>query len=275
MNSLRLGLILGIAGLLPQASANTPSVKLEPPVIRMGAFYSGEWMRISGTVAPGSKVIVLLRGPRTEEVFNRKGRVGPIWINTGKVHISGVPSLFLCYSSEPVENLLHRDEIERRQLDDAAIRRQMIVTPKELDHADVRADFIELKTEDNVYRMIADGVEMGTPGPDGVPYSVRFHWPRKAPPDHYQIRVYECRDGLLVGRATALLDVVKIGFPEFMAYQATEHSSWYGIAAVLIAALGGFGIDFLVALLRKKLRREPAGASDLAASHEQPKEVRR
>jgi uncharacterized protein (TIGR02186 family) len=252
---LRLVLAAALFGLRALGFAQGPQVKLTPKVIRMGAFYSGEWMRITGAVAPGSDVIVVLRGPKSEEVFNRKGRLGPIWINVGKVHISGVPSLFLCYSTRPVESLLHRDEIERRQLDDRAIERQMLVAPPEMDHPDVRADFIELKQEDNVYRMIAGGVKLGRPGPDGVPYSVSLHWPRKAPPADYEVRVYECRGGVLVGRTTGYLDVVKIGFPAMMAEMATTHPSLYGIAAVLIAALGGFGVDFFVSLLRRRLGR--------------------
>ncbi len=275
MNTIAKGLLLTLATLLvtpaERARAAGPTVKLTPEVIRMGAFYSGEWMRISGLASPGSKVIVVLRGPRTEEVFNRKGRVGPIWINVGKVHISGVPSLFLCYSSEPVERLLGQAEIERRQLDDSAIERQMIVTPKEMDHPDVRTNYIELKTEDNVYRVISNGLKMGTPTPEGVPYSVQLHWPRRAPPDHYEVRVYECRDGSLVGRTTAQLDVVKIGFPATMAALATSHPSAYGIGAVLIAALAGFGMDFLVSLLRRRwggpAARKPAEAGKGASAH--------
>ncbi len=263
MNTTAKSLLLTLAALLAssagRARAAGPTVKLTPEVIRMGAFYSGEWMRISGLASPGSKVIVVLRGPRTEEVFNRKGRVGPIWINVGKVHISGVPSLFLCYSSEPVERLLGRDEIERRQLDDSAIERQMIVTPKEMDHPDVRTNYIELKTEDNVYRVISNGLKMGASTPEGVPYSVQLHWPRRAPPARYEIRVYECRDGNLVGRTTAQLDVIKIGFPATMAALATSHPSAYGIGAVLIAALAGFGMDFLVSLLRRRWGGPAAG----------------
>lgn len=266
---------LGIGALLCAAvcpvRAGTPSVKLEPAVIRMGAFYAGEWMRISGTVAPGSKAIVVLRGPDTEEVFNKKGRAGPIWINVGKVHISGVPSLFLCYSPEPVDKLVDRDEIDRNQLDETTIKRQMIVSPKEMDQEIIRANYLALKIEERVYRNISDGLKMGAPGDNGVPYSVDFHWPRKAPPAHYEVRVYECRGGFIVGKVSAPLDVVKIGFPAAMAYLSREHASAYGVAAVLIAVLIGFGMDFLVAGLRRKLRRAPAGGAGQRAPEEEPK----
>jgi uncharacterized protein (TIGR02186 family) len=237
--------------------ASGPSVKLAPEVIRMGAFYSGEWMRISGTVAPGSKAIVVIRGPNTEEVFNRKARAGPIWINSGKVHISGVPSLFLCYSSEPVGKLLSPSEIDKRQLDVSAIERQMTVLPQEMDHPVIRTNFVTLKTEENVYRIISNGLKMGAPGEAGVPYSLDFHWPRKAPPAHYEVRVYECRDGRIVGRTGAPLEVVEVGFPAAMASLAAEHASLYGVIAVLVAVLIGFGIDFLAAGLRRRLRRGP------------------
>ena len=77
-----MGLTLGLAASLQAApgpaQAEAPSVRLTPKVIEMGAFYSGKWTRISGVVARGSKAIVVVRGPDTEEVFNRKARAGPI-----------------------------------------------------------------------------------------------------------------------------------------------------------------------------------------------------
>ncbi len=274
MRWLPMGLTLGLTALLQAgpspAPAEAPSVKLTPNVIEMGAFYSGKWTRISGTVARGSQAIVVIRGPDTEEVFNRKARAGPIWINSGRVHISGVPSLFLCYSSEPVDRLLQRDEIDENQLDDLAVKRQMSVTPKEMDHPVIRDNFVDLKIKENVYRTIPGGLKMGAPEETGVPFSVDFHWPRKAPPDRYQVRVYECRDGVIVGKTSVRLDVVKIGFPKLMAYLATEHASSYGVVAVLLAVLGGLGIDFLAARLFRKRRLPPATALDRPT---QPKET--
>jgi uncharacterized protein (TIGR02186 family) len=272
MTALRNSLVIGAAILLHAARAAQPTVKLTPDVIRMGAFYSGEWMRISGTIEQGSKVVVVIRGSDTEEIFNKKGRVGPIWVNTGKVHISGVPSLFLCYSTEPVDKLLTRAEIEKRQLDDTSIERQMTVLPKELDLPIIRRDFVALKRQENIYRMIVDDLTIGAPTEAGVPYSLRFHWPRKAPPAHYEVRVYECRGGVIVGRVGAPLEVVKIGFPAAMAALATEHDSLYGIIAVLVAVIVGFGIDFLAAGLRRKLRRSPPDGGH-AADQAEPKKV--
>ena len=80
------------------ASAEVPppvTLKLSPETIEMGAFYNGASLRMEGTAPSGSKVMVVLRGASKDEVFNKKDRVGPIWINVDKVHVSGPPSLFL------------------------------------------------------------------------------------------------------------------------------------------------------------------------------------
>ncbi len=229
-----------------------PSITLTPSRIEMGLFYGGSQVRIQGVAEAGVKVVVLVRGPDTVENFKRKTRAGPIWINSGNVSISGVPSLFLRFSSEPLGNFLGRETIERYQLDRTAIRRQMRIEPKAMDREVIRNDYLALSAEEGTYQTFPNAVRMGTPGTTGVPYQVEFAWPRKAPPNNYEVSVYAVRDGQVVGTTVAPLEVVKIGFPAALAALATEHGSFYGILAVLVAVTAGFGIDFLATRLRKK-----------------------
>ena len=77
--------ILILAATPPQPS----TAKVTPPVVPMGTFYGGAQIRVEGTVPLGSKIVVAIRGSDVTEVFNNVGRVGPIWVNTGKVSISG------------------------------------------------------------------------------------------------------------------------------------------------------------------------------------------
>ena len=232
-------------------------LKLTPETIEMRAFYSGAWLRIEGTIEAGSQVIVVVRGPEVEETFNVKGRVGPIWINSAKVHISGVPSLFQCFHSAPLDRLLSPQVLAPRQIGYEAIRKQMRIRPPQQDRDVVRTSFVTLKTEEHVYRNISNGVQMGQPTPAGVPFRVDFHWPRKAPPATYEVMVYECRDGVIVREAAASLKVVEVGFPAWMASVAREHASLYGGMAVIVAVLAGFGIDFLAVRLRRRLAGVP------------------
>jgi len=242
---------VGFLPLWAAAPAGLP-LKLTPATIEMGVFYDGAPLRIEGTAEPGSNVVVVVRGPDVEEVFNVKGRVGPIWVNSGKVHISGVPSLFLCFHPTPLAELLSPEALAQHQIGYEVIRKQMLIQPPEQDRDVVRASFVTLKTQENVYRNIRNGVLMGKPTEAGVSYRVEFHWPRKAPPAAYEVRAYECRNGAVVRQTTASLKVVETGFPAWMAWFARQHASLYGGLAVLVALLTGFGIDFLVARFRRK-----------------------
>jgi uncharacterized protein (TIGR02186 family) len=243
-----------VAGLSPLWGADPPAqpLKLTPETIEMGAFYSGAPMRIEGVAQPGSSVVVVVRGPDVEEIFNVKGRVGPIWINTAKVHISGVPLVFLCFHTAPLEGILSTSQLEEYQIGYEQINKQMRIQPPKEDREAVRASFITLKTQENVYRNIRNGVQMGTPTSAGVPYSVEFHWPRRAPPAEYQVRAYECQDHKVVRQTTATLRVVEVGFPAWMSWVSRQHASLYGLMAVVVAMVAGFGIDLLVSRFRRK-----------------------
>lgn len=239
----------------------TGSVNVEPRRIEIGAGYSGVPMRISGIAPEGTRVVVVARGPDTEEVFDRKGRKGPIWITTGRVHVAGVPSLFMRYAPEPVDRFLPRSEIERYQLDPAAIKNQLHMKPEDPEEDRLREDYIRLKLDQRVYRVIDGGLETGQAGGSGRPYSVELHWPRKAPPANYEIRVLECRDGSVVNTVTSPVEVIKVGFPAALSSLLYSKAPLYGAIAVVIAVIAGFGIDFLAAGLRRRLMGgAPAGA---------------
>jgi hypothetical protein len=248
--------IAAIAVLGGSLMAAQPPIRVTPPTIEMGVFYDGARVRIEGLAEPGSRVLVVVRGAGVKEVFNRKGRVGPIWVNAGKVEISAVPSLFLCFTPEPVAALLGRGEIDRCQLDEAALKSQMRVEPRGMDQEIIREHYLKLKKQDGSLQVASGAVKMGPPGPAGEPFLVEFQWPKKAPPGRYEVRVYECREGKVVNQSSIPLDVLAVGFPARLARLAREHGSLYGAMAVLIAVLAGFTIDFLTSrLIKRRARR--------------------
>jgi len=241
-------------GMLPVLSgpAGGTTLELHPEVIEMGAFYGGAALRISGTVAAGSNVVVVVRGPATEETFNKKRRAGPIWINSGKVHVSGVPALFLGISREPIESILSRGAIDRHQLDEQAILQQMHVDPEGVDEEVIRENYMKLKIEEGILQTLEGGLKVEPPQGGRSAYSIEFGWPARARPSTYEIKAYECREGEVVDEVSRNLEVVKVGFPAKVAYLASDRAKVYGILCVLIALIAGFGIDFLASLLGKK-----------------------
>ena len=278
--------IPGTAAAQVSALSSELSVKVSPEAIQMGAFYNGAKMRIEGTAPSGSQVLVVIRGEEHDELFNKKGRVGPIWVNTDRIHVAFTPSLFLSFSSADVTALLDPTSIEAYQLDEQAIKNRLAcrshckcstttrhhtwsgaiaqcagVEPDPQYRELIRSNYLALKTREGRYQTHSDAVRMTNAvlnaTVDDSRYSADFDWPRSAPPGSYQVEVYACKNRLVVARTTTLLQVVEVGFPERMATLSSGHPLAYGLIAVLAAALAGFAIDALTVRLRRRSWRNP------------------
>jgi len=235
------------AFILLLTSSVTAEYRMVPAVIEAGAFYSGANVKIEGEAAAGSQMMVAITGAESSEAFDRKTRFGPVWISGGRVRVSGMPSVFLRFATGPAA-LLDRGSMARHQLDEAALMARMQVTPAspgDRDDAAIRAGYMALKKDDRVYRFGDSGITTGAPRSDRVPFSLQFHWPKKAPPGTYAVRIFEIRDGAVIREASLSLPVVRIGFPAWLAGLAHTRAPLYGIAAVLVAVMAGFGIDLL------------------------------
>lgn len=254
--------VLVLLWLISPLAAAGLGIKVTPQVVEMGAFYNGAKIRIEYLSAPDAKPVVVVRGSEVSELFNVKGRAGPVWVNTGKVSISGVPSLYLSMSPQAVSDFLQPEAIDKYMLDLTALKKQIKIEPQEMDRDILRAEYLNLKSRENSYRFISDAVKMGEPGQDGVPYAIDLEWPRNAPPGDYEVVVYEFRNGSIAGESHAPLKVERVGFPAFMAALASNRAELYGVLSVILAVLAGFGMDSLVAALRRKSKgtRESAQA---------------
>jgi Putative transmembrane protein (Alph_Pro_TM) len=292
------------------AQASALSVKVSPDAIQMGAFYNGAKMRIEGTAPSGSQVLVVIRGDEHDELFNKKGRVGPIWVNTDRIHVAFTPSLFLSFSSTDVTALLDPTSIEAYQLDEQAIKNRLAsrshckcdtttrhhtwsgaieqcagVEPDPRYRELIRNSYLDLKSRQGRYQTHLNAVRMANATADNSRYSVDFDWPRSAPPDSYRVEVYACKNRSVVDRTSAQLRVVEVGFPEQMVTLSRGHPTLYGLIAVLAAILAGFTIDALTVRLRwrswgnprPKIRGhahfpEPTNPAEAPADHEPERE---
>lgn len=268
-----------LAGVLTgnAARAQMPPPTLVPEKIAMGAFYDGARIHIEGTAPMQSDVLIVIRGTDKDEIFNRKGRVGPIWLNVDRIHIKQAPSVFLSFSSADAGSLLDRATLNQYQLDEAAIMHRIhffchckcSITGRsehstfldtEPDRAYVKllyADFLKLKEDEGSYGVHSHAVTITSAGNQTTKYDLDFAWPKMAPPGDYQVEVYACRGRQLVARSEATLQLVEVGFPAYIARIASVHPWGYGVGAVLVAMLAGFLTDAFTTRIRRRRRRLP------------------
>jgi hypothetical protein len=243
-----------LLALLAQGAAALEPAKptITPPTVELGMFYGGAKVHVAGRAGAGSKVIVVVRGPSAAEVFNKLGRVGPIWVNTGKVTLSGVPTLLLIFSSEAVDNCLHADAIDQYQLNLRSLKKHIQIETQAPERERIADDFLAFKAHLGTYRIASHSVQLGAPDQGELPYSLDFEMPRSAKPAEYQVSVLECRNGEVDKHSDADLRLVEVGFPALVARLAKERASFYGIMSIIIAMAAGFGIDFIASRIFKR-----------------------
>jgi len=250
-------------------AAQDLTIRVSPDVVRMTMFATGSEVRVEGRMAADAQAVVVITGPDADETFNRKRRFGPIWLNSGKVEVARVPSLFVLLSPAPLGDLLRPDEIDRARLDEAGLKRRMRVQPPDADLSAVRDDYVALKVGEGRYQFVFDGVRSERDAARGIAtYAAELQWPRTAPPDTYQVTVYECRGEVLTRRATATLEVTRAGVAAVLLEAAGNHAMAYGTIAVVVMMVLGFGIDSLVARVRRLRARRTRRPSRTVARND-------
>jgi hypothetical protein len=233
----RAGSFLAVLALaLPLAAA---AVTVEPSPVRISAGFNGTTVHVRGTTDPKTAVFVVISGKTTEEKFNRKGRVGPVWATVGKVQVAGAPRLHLVAGSTAAGRVLDRATVDRYLLDLDALAGRLQVTAPGADVAKMRREYLKLKREQRVVGVFDDGVRLED-GAAGTAFVADLPWPDVAAPGTYEISVLHVRDGKVVRSESSSLQVELVGLPRFIAHMAFDRAALYGVTAIIVALAVGF-----------------------------------
>lgn len=201
----------------------------------------GSVERDQATVARrgGYDVVVTVSGPPETERVRRKSRVAAIWVNTDSRTFIEVPTYLAVLSSKPTETIAAADTLRRLQIGFDDILLPQRIGP---DVADVVKDdpfrqaFIRLKEEHKLYVERENAVTFLTP----TLFRAEVPMPPNAAFGVYKIDVKLFADGAMIAQANTALEVIKVGFEQFVADAARDHSLLYGLTTAFLALLTGW-----------------------------------
>ena len=187
----------------------------------------------------GYDVVVTVTGPRETIVTYRKERVVGVWVNADSRTFVKAPSYLTVLSNRTINEIADVNTLRRTQ---TGLARTLL--PQEIsgDIADsIRDDpfrqaFLRLKVERGLYREIQNGVTFLTPALIRAAIPIPDH----APTGSHEVDVKLFADGTLLARQQTALEVVKVGFEQFVAAAAREHGLFYGLGTALMALLTGW-----------------------------------
>jgi len=187
----------------------------------------------------GYDIVVTVTGPRDTIVTFRKERVAGIWVNADSRTFVKVPSYLTVLANKTINDIADINTLRRTQTG-----LQRTILPQEIsgDIADstredpFRQAFLRLKVDQGLYRELQNGVTFLTP----ALFRASIIIPDNAPTGNYDVDVKLFVDGVLLTRTQTALEVVKIGFEQFLASAARDYGLLYGILTAMMALLTGW-----------------------------------
>lgn len=223
------------------ASLHASSLKIDPPLLDIGTFFSGRQMSLSGSIAANREVIIEIEGPEERSVFNMKGRMGPFWMNRGKVELERAPFLYLLLLPEGKEwhSLLKTFGVGIDQLE-----QKMVARPGNVSLDVVFPRFVKLKRSEHLYGETNNAIRYSQSTEGLLHFEAAFYLPSSTLPGQYRILTNILHNGKVEETIPNTFEVKEVGFIKTVRELAYDRGLLYGILCVLIALFVGAVIGF-------------------------------
>jgi uncharacterized protein (TIGR02186 family) len=207
--------------------------------------FSGANLLVFGAVqyatgrAPGDApdIAIVVRGPAEPITVRRKARVAGVWLNTAKARYESAPGFYAVASSRPVRDMLDETTaaiyeigLEHLQLSPASAN-----APADLQAFE--AGLVNLRKRAGLYAENPRGVSIV----ENMLYSARIKIPSAVPVGDYEAQIFLIQQGRVIATTDRRIAIGKSGFERAVYVAAQDHSLTYGLVAVALALLAGWG----------------------------------
>jgi uncharacterized protein (TIGR02186 family) len=240
----RLGLALIAALLLAlpgAARAQQLVADLTSHLVAITTGFTGTSVVLFGAIEGGGDIVVVVRGPERETVVRRKSRVAGIWLNTRSVAFANVPSFYAVLANKPVDDVVPANLRQVHEIGIDNLKLNPAEKAKPADVTEFRAALIQEQQRGGLYDKQPGAVNfLG----DKL-FRASLDFPATVPVGTYSIQVFLVRKGDIVAAQTTPLIISQTGLEADINDFAQNRSLLYGLVAVAMAAVAGWGATFL------------------------------
>lgn len=213
------------------------------------SFTGAELLLFGAILYPGGRVptekadiVVVLRGPTQPLIVREKQKLGGlIWVNAESARFMSAPGYYAIASSRPLEDLVDERTAAIYELG----VKNLQLSPASSEQPDTQRRFenglIALLSQSGLYVENPGTIEIS----NGVLYRARLSIPARVPVGDYVAETFLVKDGRVLAVASKDVHINKSGFERFVAESATNYPLLYGLAAVSLSLLLGWGAAVL------------------------------
>lgn len=253
MTFLRVVLLSLISALQP-AVAEEVVLGLSQDQVAITATFDGDEILIFGAVKRESpipdteplQVVVTVSGPQSPVMVRRKARQMGIWINTDSVLVDRAPSFYTVATSAPFREVLSDTEDLRHKI---SIKRAIRLVGAEVEDGVAFSDaVVRIRENRGLYSLRENAVV--------VDQQTLFRTALRMPSDIieglYSTRIFLTRGGAVVSKYETEIEVEKVGIERFLYALSRDHAVLYGLMALVIASLAGWGASTAFRLIGQR-----------------------
>lgn len=192
-------------------------------------------------------VVIVIEGPRQTIAIWRKDRRGGIWLNVDSVTMASVPSFYAVASTAPLTEIVTPET-------DAEFRisaRQAIRVEQTIGAAPEAAVFAEallrIRERAAQYLSLDRYVQLDR----DILFRANVRLPANLTEGAYTTRMYLMHEGQVIHQFRTAIFVRKDGFERWIHQMAYDQPLIYGMMALAIALVAGWGASALFRLIRQ------------------------
>jgi uncharacterized protein (TIGR02186 family) len=208
------------------------------------SFTGAELLLFGAILYPGGRtptehadIAVVVKGPVQPLVVREKQKVAGIWMNVESARFRSAPAFYAVASSAPLSKLIDERTAAIYELG----LQNLSLSPGGGKAPDVERRFeaglIDLMQRRQLYFEDSKGVRIT----DHVLYRGRVTIPARVPVGVYTAETFLIKDGRVIAGAAREIRIEKLGFERDVAEAANRWSFAYGVAAVAMSLLLGWG----------------------------------
>lgn len=220
-----------------------PDVSQDRVEIRY-SFTGAELLLFGAILYPGGRtptehadIAVVVKGPVQPLVVREKQKVAGIWMNVEAARFRSAPAFYAVASSRPLSKLVDERTAAIYELG----LQNLSLSPGGGKSPEVQRRFeaglIDLMQRRQLYFEDPKGVTIT----DHVLYRGRVSIPARVPVGDYTAETFLIKDGRVIAGAVREIRIEKLGFERDVADAAERWSFTYGVAAVAMSLLLGWG----------------------------------
>ena len=223
--------------------------QVSQPIVPITIGYHGVTLTVSGENSTGDDLIIKVSSQSKNAHYKYIGKAGGLfWMKKGDISFKNVPSVYLLYSSGPLDQILNPEEQKAYIIGYDALKAatEMESGSEEL-NSDVsrwKEEFIRFKEKQDLYAIKA-GTVVSQKNQTGENYQLEIDWPYQASPGEYSIEVLAINNGKVVAQSKTSITVEQVGVVKKLSDMAINNAAIYGLMAVLIAIIAGFAVGLV------------------------------